>query len=126
MDAFKTFATDVDVELRQKLVDLEDLDFIKTCGVRCKKNCSHKNKRDNGDDKIQDDIDDEENWCVLNKVENKTIVIDCGNYKYYKVFTLDEAFKAMKVGNYKVIAGNTGKGTKIIFLSHVNKALENI
>ncbi|KAI5646251.1 molybdopterin-binding domain of aldehyde dehydrogenase domain-containing protein [Phthorimaea operculella] len=78
-DAFKTFATDVDETLKNKLVDLEDLDMIKPC------------------------------WVEVQKKDNM-IVVDCGEHKWYKTYKLEHVFDAMKDGDYKLVAGNTGQG----------------
>nr|BAR64767.1 aldehyde oxidase [Ostrinia furnacalis] len=104
-DAFKTFATDVHDDLKNKLDDIEDLSFFKPCGVSCNKKCVHKTK-------CHDTEVNEGDWCVLAKDNNKMIVIDCGSHKWYKAFCLDDVFEVMGKAkdDYKLIAGNTGQG----------------
>ncbi|XP_028176684.1 xanthine dehydrogenase 1-like [Ostrinia furnacalis] len=112
-DAFKSFAKDADQKLLDKIVDLEDLAILKPCGVNCKESCKHKCKDVNG-------ISNEE-WCILSKGDAETIVVDCGTHKWYKVYKLEEIFKIMENGDYKLIAGNTGQG-----VYHVSKYPKNV
>ncbi|KAJ0176239.1 hypothetical protein K1T71_008413 [Dendrolimus kikuchii] len=106
-DAFKTFAKDADKKLLDKLLDLEDLAILKSCGVKCKEKCPHKiNKNGNFDICRQHSLTDD--FTMLD--DNRMIVVDCGDHKWYKVFTLEDVYKAMNYGNYKLIAGNTGQG----------------
>ncbi|KAL0828977.1 hypothetical protein ABMA28_003866 [Loxostege sticticalis] len=104
-DAFKSFATDIDDNLKNKLEDIEDLSFFKPCGVACNKKCVHKNK-------CQDSEINDSDWCVLAKDDKQMIVIDCGSHKWYKVYRLDDVFDVMGKAkdDYKLIAGNTGQG----------------
>lgn len=47
------------------------------------------------------------------------LVIDCGAYTWYKVFTLNDVFKIMRMVNeYKLIAGNTGQGKHFTLFNH--------
>ncbi|XP_026331869.1 probable aldehyde oxidase 4 [Hyposmocoma kahamanoa] len=104
-DAFKSFATDIDDRLKNKLIDLEDLDFVKPCGVNCKTKCQHKcDKKDSKPDENKETDD----WFVVD--ETNKIVVDCGSTKFYKVFDLNDIFQAMEHGEYRLIAGNTGQG----------------
>ncbi|KAJ0176240.1 hypothetical protein K1T71_008414 [Dendrolimus kikuchii] len=106
-DALKTFAKDADKKLIDKLLDLEDLAILKSCGVKCKGKCPHKiNKNRNFDICRQHSLEDD--FTMLDG--NRMIVVDCGNHKWYKVFSLEDVYKAMSYGNYKLIAGNTGQG----------------
>ncbi|XP_047028790.1 probable aldehyde oxidase 2 [Helicoverpa zea] len=43
-DAFKTFAKDADQKLLTKLSDIEELDIVKSCGLKCAQSCSHREK----------------------------------------------------------------------------------
>ncbi|KAJ2951443.1 hypothetical protein O0L34_g13596 [Tuta absoluta] len=110
-DAFKTFATDADETLKNKLVDLEDLDMFKPCGVKCKQNCFHckdKNKtRTDEENNISDDSVDG-GWVEVQKKD--MIIVDCDEHKWYKTYKLEHVFDAMKNGDYKLVAGNTGQG----------------
>nr|QIJ45704.1 aldehyde oxidase [Glyphodes pyloalis] len=107
-DAFKSFATDIDDQLRDKLKDIEDLSFFKRCGVSCKSQCYNKNKINQCENKETDNIRD---WCVLEKENNDMIVIDCGTHKWFKTYSLEHVFQAMANSeDYKLIAGNTGQG----------------
>lgn len=111
-DAFKSFAVDADKSLVHKVCDLEDLGFFKPCGVKCSKQCLHEKCNKNDQDKeIQDDVDDKNNWCILQKGDNKMIIVNAGTHKWYKAFSLEDVYKAMGDGSdYKLIAGNTGQG----------------
>ncbi|XP_064073184.1 uncharacterized protein LOC113399628 [Vanessa tameamea] len=90
-DAFKSFATDADKSLLNKLQDIEDLGFFKSCAVKC----------------TQDN-----DWCILDKASNNEIIaIESGNHKWFKVYSLSDVFKAIEgCHDYKLIAGNTGQG----------------
>lgn len=121
-DAFKSFAADASETLKDKVCDLEDLAFFKPCGVKCSKNCQHKKcdskailGKFNFDhrNKVPDESNtDKDKWCLLVKAENKMIVVDAGNHKWYKAFSLSDIYEAMgDSSNYKLIAGNTGQGT---------------
>lgn len=114
-DAFKTFATDVDSNLVEKMTDLEDLGMFKDCGVSCNKKCPHKKKEDdillgklniNQNEEIRED-----DWCVVEDSDKELTVLEYGAQKWYKAFTLDHVFKIMAMcKEYKLIAGNTGQG----------------
>lgn len=107
-DAFKSFGTDVDDRLKNKLIDLEDLGFVKPCGVNCKTKCQHKcDKKDSKNN--SDENKEAEDWFVVDDASK--IVIDCGSTKFYKVYNLNDVFEAMeRNGEYRLIAGNTGQG----------------
>lgn len=116
-DAFKTFARDADQKLLDKLCDLEDLDILKPCGLECAQKCSHRDKcfKDN----VAKDIDEEKNKAQDNdEIENefihisdeKMMIVDAGKHKWYKAYNLNDVFKAISLGDYKLIAGNTGQG----------------
>lgn len=121
-DAFKSFATDAEQSLLDKVCDLEDLGLFKPCGLECSKKCQHRKCKLNEKTILgkfytdyqngKDVTENEENWCVLGKMETKMIVVDAGTHKWYKAFSLDDVYKAMGDANdYKLIAGNTGQGT---------------
>nr|XP_032518556.1 indole-3-acetaldehyde oxidase-like [Danaus plexippus plexippus] len=112
-DAFKSFATDANHELLKQVEDIEDLGAAK-----CPKNCIHKKckviERTNKHE-IYDKSGDtkEKEPCKFEEIKTQTdmLVIDCGAYTWYKVFTLNDVFKIMRMVNeYKLIAGNTGQG----------------
>ncbi|XP_063894594.1 xanthine dehydrogenase [Helicoverpa armigera] len=109
-DAFKTFANNVDKHLMDKLVDIEDLS-TKICGLECSKKCVHKNKRINDTNCQTKTVEVDEDWCVIERSNNKMIVVDCGITKWFKTYTLDDVFKVInRTDDYKLIAGNTGQG----------------
>ncbi|XP_028031935.1 indole-3-acetaldehyde oxidase-like isoform X1 [Bombyx mandarina] len=121
-DAFKSFAKDADHKLLNKICDLEDLTVFKACGFSCKSSCKRtgcKNKHDEGNV--------EEDFAVIN--DCKTIEIDCGTHKWFKTYKLDDVFKVMARGDYKLVAGNTGQGvyhikdypTNVIDIFNVSK-----
>ncbi|KOB76483.1 Aldehyde oxidase AOX1 [Operophtera brumata] len=98
-DAFKSFATDADQRLLDKICDLEDLSILKQCGVKCAKQCPHKNANK---------VEDEDDFTFLN--DNKMIKVNYGTQRtWYRAYSLDDVFKAMANGEYKLIAGNTGQ-----------------
>nr|XP_037873009.1 aldehyde oxidase 2 isoform X1 [Bombyx mori] len=111
-DALKTFAKDADRELLDKLSDIEDLGN-KALRLKCteeqrnvcsdNKSCAFTNKDLNS--KTLDD------WCFLDDIATKMIVIDCGDHTWYKCYTLSDVFSVIeKSTDYKLIAGNTGQG----------------
>lgn len=109
-DAFKTFATDADQALLDKLSDLEDLP-IKNCGVNCKKQCPHK-KNQEANVKLQESELKLEEYTFVD--DNKLLTIDCEQAtRWYRAYNLADVFKAMTAGDYKLIAGNTGQGKSL-------------
>lgn len=117
-DAFKTFAKDADQKLLNKLVDLEDLAAIKSCEIKCNGRCPHKREnKQNFSACRQHSVEDD--YTIIE--DNKNIVIDCGDHKWYKVFSLEDAYKIMSYGEYKLIAGNTGQG-----VYHVKNYPQNV
>lgn len=108
-DAFKTFAKDADDKLMHRLCDLEDLYVFKTCGLKCTENCNGKKRCHSKD---EEDRNIEEDFTIV--TNNSMIVVDSGTHKWYKPYTLDDVFKAMKNGEYKLIAGNTGQGKYVL------------
>ncbi|XP_063538704.1 uncharacterized protein LOC134747956 [Cydia strobilella] len=125
-DAFKTFATDADKDLVDKLTDLEDLGMFKPCGVSCNKKCAHKN-RDNdillsklNYEEVKEKSDDD--WCIVEKANKELITLEYGAQKWYKAFTLEHVFEIIGMcKEYKLIAGNTGQG-----VYHVEKYPSNV
>lgn len=108
----KTFAKDADRELLDKLSDIEDLGN-KALRPKCteeqrnvcsdNKSCAFTNKDINS--KTLDD------WCFVDDIATKMIVIDCGDHTWYKCYTLGDVFSVIeKSTDYKLIAGNTGQG----------------
>ncbi|XP_038212491.1 xanthine dehydrogenase/oxidase-like [Zerene cesonia] len=116
-DAFKSFASNSGQSVNKKLKDIEDLAIFNTCGVKCKENCHHKKINHNANDNFKDN-----EWCILNKDDNETRVLKSQRYMWSKVYSLKQAFKAMKqCDNYKLIAGNTGQG-----VYHVKSYPDNV
>ncbi|KAM3958780.1 uncharacterized protein ACR2FA_007186 [Aphomia sociella] len=97
LDAFKSFANDVEPKLKSKLQDLEDLHKIK-CRTKCERKCSI--------------VDNE--WCVINDKPDRLLAIGGGDSsRWYKAFTIKDIFKILSkegVGSYRYVAGNTGQG----------------
>lgn len=109
-DSLKSLATDIDERLKNKLMDLEDLNFVNQCGVKCKTECQHKCVK-KGSNHDKNTNKEKAEWCVLDDASK--IVVDCGSTKFYKVYNLNDVFKAMgRNGEYKLIAGNTGQGKR--------------
>uniref|UniRef100_A0A2A4JXM9 Indole-3-acetaldehyde oxidase n=1 Tax=Heliothis virescens TaxID=7102 RepID=A0A2A4JXM9_HELVI len=106
-DAFKTFAKDADQKLLDKLCDLEDLAVFKPCGLGCAKKCSHKDKclKDDNNDEKENELRE-----FVHVSDEKMLIVEAGNHKWYKAYNLSDVFKAMSVGDYKLVAGNTGQG----------------
>ncbi|XP_045774231.1 indole-3-acetaldehyde oxidase-like [Maniola jurtina] len=108
VDAFKSFAKDADEDLKNKLVDIEEMANFKCCGVRCTKNCKHNTKKDKV---IETKYVKEDDWCVLEKSNNSTLAIKGANYNWFKLFKLNDVFKTFaQCDEYKMVAGNTGQG----------------
>ncbi|PZC82144.1 hypothetical protein B5X24_HaOG210952 [Helicoverpa armigera] len=115
-DAFKTFAKDADQKLLAKLSDIEELDIVKSCGLKCAQSCSHREKCCNGDivkfngfnENQQSDEEVEENFIHIDN--NKMIVIENDTNTWYRAYSLSDVFEAMRHGDYKLVAGNTGQG----------------
>lgn len=115
-DAFKSFAKDADQALLDKLCDLEDLDFISPCALKCTRKGSHKDECFESDINNDEIGADEKEYKLIHKVGEKMMVVDAGKHKWYKAYNLSDVFKAMRVGDYKLIAGNTGQGNKKFYL----------
>ncbi|XP_047534257.1 xanthine dehydrogenase 1-like [Vanessa atalanta] len=93
LDAFKTFASDV--EAGNDIKDLEELDKIK-CAKKCRE-----------DDNVGDD------WCFIDNNNRNILDIKMDTNRWYKAFSVEDVFKVLtKEGtdNYSLVAGNTGKG----------------
>ncbi|XP_047998050.1 indole-3-acetaldehyde oxidase-like [Leguminivora glycinivorella] len=125
-DAFKTFATDTDKNLTNKLTDLEDLGMFKPCGVSCNKKCAHKNKDNDvllgklNFEEVKEKPDDD--WCIVEKANKELITLEYGAQKWYKAYSLEHVFEIMAMcKEYKLIAGNTGQG-----VYHVEKYPSNV
>lgn len=94
-DAFKSFATNADKHILEKLQDIEDLGVFR----QCKKNCTP-----------------ESDWCVIENCNNKTITVGGNSHNWFKVYNLQDVFKVIgQSDDYKLLAGNTGQG-KTIYL----------
>ncbi|CAK1542967.1 unnamed protein product [Leptosia nina] len=87
-DAFKSFANDASDAIKQQVIDLEDIATSKCKG--CKS--------------------DEESWCIIETNNNIKKEIDSDGQKWYRATKLEDVFQAMKSGDYRIIAGNTGQG----------------
>lgn len=110
-DAFKSLATNADKNLLKKLHDIEDIGTFKICGINCNKNCKHKNE----DNKENFGLDNKNDWCILEKENNKMIEIVGSSHKWIKVYNLVDVFKAIaQCEDYKLVAGNTGQGVYYI------------
>lgn len=116
-DAFKTFANNLDDDIKNKLIDVEDLSVTKSCGRRCSNKCNHTDKCHNKSDEYGTGIKHDNSWCVIEKRDDNMIVVNCGKRKWFKTYLLDDVFKIMaKNSNYKLIAGNTGQGEVLSIL----------
>ncbi|XP_073946551.1 uncharacterized protein [Choristoneura fumiferana] len=96
LDALKSFATDADQRLRDRVQDMEDLDRIK-CLKRCEKKCS----------------ETEEDWCVIEKENVALLHVEMKANRWYKAYTVNDIFQVLNregTDSYRLIAGNTGKG----------------
>ncbi|XP_039757164.1 indole-3-acetaldehyde oxidase-like isoform X3 [Pararge aegeria] len=96
LDAFKSFATDVDQDTI-KIKDLEDLHEMQ-CANKCTKKCTK----------------EENDWCIIyNNSKNKLLDMQMGPNRWYKAFSLEDVFKVLSkegTDSYRLVAGNTGKG----------------
>ncbi|KAF9823384.1 hypothetical protein SFRURICE_006597 [Spodoptera frugiperda] len=102
LDAFKSFASDTDPELQDKLQDLEDL-HINKCAKKCARKCSTS----------------EDEWCLIENPEEsmKELRTDVG--RWYKAYSIQDVFKVLSregTNSYRLVAGNTGKGVYPISL----------
>nr|UZT55363.1 aldehyde oxidase 4 [Spodoptera frugiperda] len=102
LDAFKSFASDTDPELQDKLQDLEDL-HINKCAKKCARKCSTS----------------EDEWCLIENPEEsmKELKTDVG--RWYKAYSIQDVFKVLSregTNSYRLVAGNTGKGVYPISL----------
>ncbi|XP_026494618.2 uncharacterized protein LOC113399655 [Vanessa tameamea] len=115
-DAFKSLAQDANNDLLNQVVDVEDLNTIKSCSYS-QTELHEYNILDNIDEKTDDlnidtnNYNDELSWCILEKTNKEMFTIESDSFKWYKAYNLDDVFKAMQNdGEYKLIAGNTGQG----------------
>ncbi|XP_047028071.1 indole-3-acetaldehyde oxidase-like [Helicoverpa zea] len=96
LDAFKSFATDTDPGLQNKLQDLEDL-HIKKCAKKCTRKCSSS--------------DDE--WCIIEDKQGSLMQLNTSAGRWYKANTVQDIFKVLSregTNSYRLVAGNTGRG----------------
>lgn len=113
-DAFKSFAENAD----QKLCDLKELNMIKSCGLDCFQKCTHRYNsfRENADKANdtemfeQKDADEHDNGFIHIHDDERTIMVEAQTHKWRRVYNWTDVFKAMSLGDYKLIAGNTGQG----------------
>ncbi|XP_075976671.1 uncharacterized protein LOC142976939 isoform X2 [Anticarsia gemmatalis] len=101
METIHSFATDATPELCQKVRDIEELSLCaKNPGKICDRKCSIKSE---GSD-----------WSVIEEARaEKSIALDFGKYKFFKVFDQPEIFDILNkhgVDSYMFVDGNTGKG----------------
>ncbi|XP_054284608.1 uncharacterized protein LOC129001378 [Macrosteles quadrilineatus] len=103
LDAFKSFASDRNKELTQKVIDIEDL--IVTCqkGKTCKKKCD------------PEDCEWEESDAefVEMALAAPSLRLTCGGHvQWYKVDSVNEIFEifTMISGTYMLVAGFTSRG----------------
>ncbi|KAI8431972.1 hypothetical protein MSG28_004503 [Choristoneura fumiferana] len=91
LDALKSFATDADQRLRDRVQDMEDLDRIK-CLKRCEKKCS----------------ETDEDWCVIEKENVALLHVEMKANRWYKAYTINDIFQEVyKDANLVVGAGMT-------------------
>ncbi|XP_052748813.1 uncharacterized protein LOC113513041 [Galleria mellonella] len=96
LDAFKSFASDLEPELKNKVQDLEDLHKL-GCRNTCERRCSA--------------LDEE--WCIINKKSDTLLAVGGDGSRWYKAFTIKDVFKILSkegVDSYRFVAGNTGQG----------------
>ncbi|XP_026741819.1 xanthine dehydrogenase-like [Trichoplusia ni] len=96
LDAFKSFATDTDPELQDKLQDLEDLHITK-CAKKCNRKCSRS----------------EDEWCLIEDNQGSLKELALVGGKWFKAYTVQDVFKVLAregTDNYRLVSGNTGKG----------------
>lgn len=109
-DAFKSFAYDADKNIKNKLIDIEELGAYKSCKINYnlteeKINCN----------------DESNEWCILDTTENKMFNILTDKHNWFKAFKLEEVYKIMsQEQNCKLIAGNTGQGMMDIYTCNRN------
>lgn len=89
LDAFKSFATDLD-----NIKDMEDLHEIK-----CIKKCTKQK--------------DEDEWCFIENDKETLLDVNMDNSRWYKAYSVNDVFKILKKegpDSFRLVAGNTGKG----------------
>lgn len=109
LDTMKSFATDADPALKQKVLDIEELCKTNMCaksGLICTKSCSDYTKDGKCSAGMERPIKDM-------KIDTKLIEVDGKNTKWFKAFELKDIFdifQAEGTDSYKFVAGNTAKG----------------
>ncbi|KAJ8719393.1 hypothetical protein PYW08_011568 [Mythimna loreyi] len=96
LDAFKSFATDTDPGLHEKLQDLEDL-HISKCTKKCSRKCSTS----------------EDEWCVIEDTRGSLKELHTDTGRWYKAYSVEDIFKVLVregTSSYRLVAGNTGRG----------------
>lgn len=107
VDAFKSFANDVDKNITNKLIDIEELGAFKSCKINSKALINEK----------VDSEDERKEWCILDNIENEILKVVTDKHNWFKAFKLEEVYKIMSQNqDYKLIAGNTGQGIKCKFV----------
>ncbi|XP_045773994.1 indole-3-acetaldehyde oxidase-like [Maniola jurtina] len=133
-EAFKSFAVDADKALRDKVIDLEDLNLVKSCTRDCSdRKCLNKKSLSKNSNALNDKNDT--SWCMIENPNNKTFTVTSPAHKWLKAYYLEDVFKAIQSdNNYKLIAGNTGQGvnqmtdypTNIIDIFSVSELKEHV
>lgn len=109
LDTLKSFASDADPALKQKVLDIEELCKTKMCaksGLICTKSCSDYTKDGTCSAGMERPIKDM-------KIDTRIIEIDGKNTKWFKAFALKDIFDILQQEgdvSYKFVAGNTAKG----------------
>ncbi|KAM3962034.1 uncharacterized protein ACR2FA_003926 [Aphomia sociella] len=101
LDVIKSYAVDSSPELCQRVKDIEDLKICSKKENKCQRKCSTYS------------VDSD--WSVLENSPDseKTIVLDFGDEKMYKVFDEDDIFEIFNkcgIDSYQLVDGNTAKG----------------
>ncbi|KAM3962033.1 uncharacterized protein ACR2FA_003925 isoform 2-T2 [Aphomia sociella] len=103
LDVIKSYAIDASPELCQRVRDIEDLKVCDKTNGDCLRKCSTSSSHSDWS------IIEEENT----RTDGKSIILDFGKEKFYKVFDEEEIFEIFKkcgVDSYQFIGGNTAKG----------------
>ncbi|XP_068627552.1 uncharacterized protein [Battus philenor] len=93
LDTFKSFATDLDIQLEAEIQDMEDLHQMK---------CLNKQTEEPG-----------EEWCVLENPQESLLCVHLNASRWYKAYTVQDVFKVLSkegTDSYRLVSGDTGKG----------------
>ncbi|XP_069693941.1 uncharacterized protein [Periplaneta americana] len=113
LDAFKSMCEDASLEIKRKVYDIEELQFLKNCNKNCKL-CPNKcGGHNDSEDECDGDfvlINDSEAIFAL---QNIPIHIKQNGSEWFKVTSVEDIFDIFEqIGDetYMLIAGNTAKG----------------